>query len=1171
MARNPPSSRTPMYVAAIGCMLAAAKAEPATTYGPGDVISPVTVSTADGTVVGSTTISVTGNGVRVINGRTATLDPTQGSSPGPIVINATGYGLYVYGATGVINPGDGGVSITTSGNANTATGILVQTNSAVPGVLNADGVSIITNGNNAHGIWVYGAGANANVNNARITTGGASGTATLAYGMMVNGSATASLSNSTISTSGPGGFGLYVNSGGSASVTNVDITTSGSTFLSGGTENGSYGVVAAGGSAVTVRGGRIATSGNFAGITGAYGFFVKDAGSTGVISGTTITTTGQIGGAINGRLGANVQADHVTLSTAGDAAAGNVGSYGFNMQERSSGTLTASSIKTYGVTGVGLRASESSSVNASTTTVETFGASGTGAAASLGGNITVNDTQFQTHGTSAAGLLASGTDAAGSSPSRVTATGGSIATSGAWAHGVVARGGGTISLNSVPITTLNQHGIGVVASGANSQVQANGGSVATTGPDGHGAYAERGGLLTVNGTTLTTSGNGAHGLVVDTAATAIVQPAAGGGNASLATTGANADVVRVGSGGAFTAAGATLHASGAGANGLTLMGGTGSVGLGTVLTGERDGAADANGGESALLLAPASVIAPSLLPKATTPQSVETAKLTDTVLKSDQGAAIAVIGPDATVTLTRATVSGATALLSVSAGAAGPGVAVVNADASTLTGAALTDVSSTSTLHLANASTWHVTANSTLTNLANNASLIAFTPPATGGFKTLTAQHYSGTGGVIALNTVLGADGSASDKLVINGGAATGTTGLRVANAGGAGALTVASGIQVVDAIHGGTTAADAFALDGRAVAGAYEYRLFRGSADGSNPDAWYLRSEATSPVPDPLYRPEIAAYLANQRLVGEMFVHSLHDRLGEPQYVEGQGFDPEQDKARAGWLRVVGNWQGSKSANGIFTARTNSFLLHGGAEVASWKAFSEGGDRGHLGLMGSYGYANTNASAQGNPFTAKGTVEGWSVGGYGTWYQNDAHKLGAYVDTWFQYGWFTNHVDGQYLPSVRYNAQGWAASGETGYAVPLRNDWVVEPQGQLIYVGYNESDVTEPNGTSVRGANSHGWITRLGARFHRTFLRPEDRKIQPYLTLNWWHTSVSSSISFNDLPLGSMYPSNRYEVKLGVNADLGKRWTAWGNVSGAWGAQSFYQYALRAGVKYAW
>ena len=38
-------------------------------------------------------------------------------------------------------------------------------------------------------------------------------------------------------------------------------------------------------------------------------------------------------------------------------------------------------------------------------------------------------------------------------------------------------------------------------------------------------------------------------------------------------------------------------------------------------------------------------------------------------------------------------------------------------------------------------------------------------------------------------------------------------------------------------------------------------------------------------------------------------------------------------------------------------------------------------------------------------------------------------------------------------------------------------------------------------------GMPVHGWITRLGARFHRTFLRPDARKIQPYLTLNWWHS----------------------------------------------------------------
>jgi len=560
---------------------------------------------------------------------------------------------------------------------------------------------------------------------------------------------------------------------------------------------------------------------------------------------------------------------------------------------------------------------------------------------------------------------------------------------------------------------------------------------------------------------------------------------------------------------------------------------------------------------------------------------------------SSNGDGVRVTGGTLNLNLTNTTLSNASSnAIHVGDNAGQAGTLNFLADAgSHLTGSATTVAGSIANLTLSNGSTWTITGDSNLTNLANNASLISFAAPAvssgtlspqsvTPGFKSLTVNNYGGVGGTIALNTMLAGDGAPSDRLVIDGGTASGSSKLRIANAGGQGALTTANGITVVDTANGGTTAAGAFALDGRVVAGAYEYQLFRGSSDGSNANAWYLRSEATPVPPDPptppeppkpLYRPEIAAYLANQHLVGEMFVHSLHDRLGEPQYVEGQGFNPDQDKPRSGWLRAVGNWQGSKSANGIFKASTNSFLLHGGAELAKWKLFGNGTDRGHLGLMGSYGYANTNATAQGNPFSAKGTVEGWSVGGYATWYQNDEKKLGAYVYTWVQYGWFTNHVDGQYLPSVRYNAQGWAASGETGYAVPLRNDWIIEPQGQLIYVGYNESDITEPTGTSITGASSHGWITRLGARFHRTFLRPDDRKIQPYLTLNWWHTSVSSSISFNDLPLGSMYPSNRYEVKLGVNADLGKRWTAWSNVSGAWGAQSFYQYALRVGVKYAW
>ncbi len=444
-------------------------------------------------------------------------------------------------------------------------------------------------------------------------------------------------------------------------------------------------------------------------------------------------------------------------------------------------------------------------------------------------------------------------------------------------------------------------------------------------------------------------------------------------------------------------------------------------------------------------------------------------------------------------------------------------------------------------------------------------------------------------GGALRLNTVLneGAAHSQSDMLVVDSTreGPVGPTRVQIKNVGGAGALTQANGIEIVEILNKTpeASASNAFALQGRAVAGAYEYHLFRGGDDGTDTDAWYLRSERPGPPPpappnppappsppQPLYRPEVAAYLANQRLAAMMFVHSLHDRLGEPQYIEGQGFDPDADTPKSGWLRMVGSKEGTESRDGIFGTRTRSFLLHGGVEMADWKGNGDT-DRIHVGAMASYGNANGDADALDNSAHARSSVDGWAIGAYGTWYQNDDNKLGAYVDTWLQYGWFANNVEGDQLPTVKYHAQGLALSGEAGYAVPLRNDWVVEPQAQLIYIDYTEGDITEPNGTSISGADSRGLVARLGVRTSRTWIRDDGKKTQPYLTLNWWYSDLTSSINFNQLPLGTLYPHNRFEVKLGMNADLGDRWTAWTNIAGAWGQQDFYQYTLRVGAKYTW
>ena len=115
--------------------------------------------------------------------------------------------------------------------------------------------------------------------------------------------------------------------------------------------------------------------------------------------------------------------------------------------------------------------------------------------------------------------------------------------------------------------------------------------------------------------------------------------------------------------------------------------------------------------------------------------------------------------------------------------------------------------------------------------------------------------NYVGDNGALYLQSVLAGDGAASDRLVIAGGVASGSTGLGILNAGGEGAATVADGILVVQSINGATTTPDAFALYNPVAAGAFEYFLFKGGASAGSVENWYLRSTlvaSATPAPSP-------------------------------------------------------------------------------------------------------------------------------------------------------------------------------------------------------------------------------------------------------------------------------------------------------------------------------
>lgn len=84
--------------------------------------------------------------------------------------------------------------------------------------------------------------------------------------------------------------------------------------------------------------------------------------------------------------------------------------------------------------------------------------------------------------------------------------------------------------------------------------------------------------------------------------------------------------------------------------------------------------------------------------------------------------------------------------------------------------------------------------NQTVVGLSNAGLVTMGTNTAPGTVLTVDGD-YVGNGGTIAFNTYLGADGSPSDRLVVNG-TTSGSTGVQVVNAGGLGALTTSNGLS---------------------------------------------------------------------------------------------------------------------------------------------------------------------------------------------------------------------------------------------------------------------------------------------------------------------------------------------------------------------------------------
>jgi autotransporter family porin len=470
-------------------------------------------------------------------------------------------------------------------------------------------------------------------------------------------------------------------------------------------------------------------------------------------------------------------------------------------------------------------------------------------------------------------------------------------------------------------------------------------------------------------------------------------------------------------------------------------------------------------------------------------------------------------------------------------------------------------------------SEWDLTGASSVTGDLVNMGTVSVAHDQAAG-NTLTVEgNYTGDNALLRLNGILNGDNdSVVDKVLIKGNAG-GTSRVAINKVGGTGAQTV-NGLEVIHV--NGTATDNAFIQSGRIVAGAYDYKLTRGT--GANHNDWVLNSTLSDPNPAPpvhmLERPEVGSYIANLAAVNTLFNTSLHDRLGEPRYEnEMKG----QNTVSSLWLRQVGIHNSFHDSGDQLKTQSNSYVAQLGGEVVQWT--TDGLDRFHLGVMA--GYANNhNDTVALTGYHSKGSVNGYSSGLYGTWYANDNDRTGLYVDGWAQYNWFNSTVQGNNLASESYKSKGITASLESGYALKLGQSgtsensvgYFIEPNAQVTWMGVKSDDVTEENGTRVKGLGNHNIQTRLGSRLylqgHSHLDNGKDRTFQPYVEANWIHNTQAFGVNMNGATFYQAGARNIGELKVGIEGKLSRHLRLWGNVGQQIGDKGYSNTAAMLGIK---
>ena len=438
-------------------------------------------------------------------------------------------------------------------------------------------------------------------------------------------------------------------------------------------------------------------------------------------------------------------------------------------------------------------------------------------------------------------------------------------------------------------------------------------------------------------------------------------------------------------------------------------------------------------------------------------------------------------------------------------------------------------------------------------------------PSFNGSATNLTVNgNYVGNGGNFVGAVYAPAINPVTDTLTVTGNT-SGTTGLTITDKGGLGNRTTGDGIPVV--IVNGSSTNNAFALNQRVAAGAYEYQLYKGGVSGAG-NSWYLSTQAPAPASTPTPSPspsptpapevvtapiitpaageriEVSVYPAVPSLVqlyAQTAVDTLDQRRGDLNLV-----DPINGTKRSSndWARIIGK-TGSSTPSTVDNGpkmNFNAYALQLGVDV--YQNEEQGGSRSYIGPYVTIGSANANTSSQAGGIST-GSINGmqaYSLGLYGTHFAAN----GLYVDALAQGTRYLNagasSVQGAQL---RTQGTGFTGSIEGGGRWNM-DKFLISPQAQIVYDAIGMNNATDAYG-QVNFNKSEMTRGRLGLLAgHKDVVG--STPIFAYLRASYWsifnagtNTTMASLYGVNPIAFQSQANSRWMTVDAELNARITK------------------------------